>query len=176
MGCGPPPHLSVQIMRQALAYEVQCKVLGGLSKASQDHLQGVARGLSAHASSASTARQYRVPRRDTILSPGAVLVREWNGRTYQVSVLSDGNSFELDGKRYKSLSAIARHITGTRWSGPRFFGLTKDVYVQRTDIDGDPDQPVLAPPSARRVQTIRHRDVQKRTPRCDGVSGRTELV
>jgi len=57
----------------------------------------------------------------TLLSPGVQLVREWNGRTWQVEVLEDG--FACRGKTYRSLSAIARMITGTRWSGPRFFGL-----------------------------------------------------
>ena len=51
----------------------------------------------------------------------AQLVREWNGRTYQVQVVEDG--FHMDGKVWKSLSAIAKNITGTDWSGPRFFGL-----------------------------------------------------
>ncbi len=53
---------------------------------------------------------------------GAHLVREWNGRTYQVEVRDGG--YRMDGKAWPSLSAIAKHITGTTWSGPRFFGLT----------------------------------------------------
>ena len=57
----------------------------------------------------------------TTLNAGAVLVREWNGRTYQVSVLEHG--FRMDGKDYTSLTAIAQKITGAKWSGPRFFGL-----------------------------------------------------
>ncbi|MEM6412828.1 MAG: DUF2924 domain-containing protein [Pseudomonadota bacterium] len=56
------------------------------------------------------------------IRPGAHLVREWNGRTYQVEVIDGG--FRMDGKTWPSLSAIAKHITGTTWSGPRFFGLT----------------------------------------------------
>lgn len=56
------------------------------------------------------------------LSAGHHLVREWNGRTYQVEVLDKG--FRMDGKTHRSLSAIARKITGAEWSGPRFFGLT----------------------------------------------------
>ena len=55
------------------------------------------------------------------LRVGAHLVREWNGRTYQVHVVEGG--FEMDGKTWRSLSAIAKHITGATWSGPRFFGL-----------------------------------------------------
>lgn len=57
----------------------------------------------------------------TILSPGSRLLREWNGRMYAVDVLDNG--FVMDGKTYRSLSAIAKRITGTDWSGPRFFGL-----------------------------------------------------
>ena len=53
---------------------------------------------------------------------GALLVREWNGRTYQVEVVDGG--YRMDGKVWPSLSAIAKHITGTSWSGPRFFGLS----------------------------------------------------
>jgi hypothetical protein len=55
------------------------------------------------------------------VAPGATLVREWQGRTYTVMVLAEG--FAFDGKTYKSLTAIAREITGTPWSGPQFFGL-----------------------------------------------------
>ncbi len=54
------------------------------------------------------------------LKPGSHLVREWNGRTYQIEVIA-GGSF-LDGKTWRSLPAIAKHTTGPHWSGPRFFG------------------------------------------------------
>ena len=53
--------------------------------------------------------------------PGSHLVREWNGRTYQVEVVE--GAYVMDGKTWRSLSAIARHITGAHWSGPRFFGI-----------------------------------------------------
>jgi len=56
------------------------------------------------------------------LMPGTALIREWDRREYRVTVLPDG-LYELDGKRYKSLSAAARAITGTHWSGPAFFGV-----------------------------------------------------
>lgn len=56
------------------------------------------------------------------LMPGTVLVREWDVREYRVTVTADG-LYELEGRRFKSLSAAARHITGTQWSGPKFFGL-----------------------------------------------------
>ena len=54
--------------------------------------------------------------------PAPISVREWNGRTYQVEVLDNG--YRFDGKTYPSLTTIAKRITGTHWSGPRFFGLT----------------------------------------------------
>ena len=57
------------------------------------------------------------------LSPGTRLIRQWQEKTYQVTVLEKG--FEMDGMTFPSLTAIARHITGTRWSGPLFFGLRK---------------------------------------------------
>ena len=105
----PPPYLSVPFMRQALSYEAQCKALGGLPAATRRALRQVAKGDDIATAS------------PTKLRAGAHLVREWNGRTYQVHVVEGG--FELDGKTWSSLSAIAKHITGATWSGPRFFGL-----------------------------------------------------
>ena len=96
-------------MQKAICYEEQCKALGGLSASTRRALRQIAKG---EAISAATP---------TKLSTGAHLVREWNGRTYQVQVVEGG--FELDGKTWKSLLAIAKHITGATWSGPRFFGL-----------------------------------------------------
>jgi hypothetical protein len=55
------------------------------------------------------------------VAPGTVLIREWHGVSYRVTVLADG--VQLRGARYRSLSEVARKITGSRWSGPRFFGL-----------------------------------------------------
>lgn len=109
-GSSPPPYLSVTFMRKALAYQAQCKRHGGLPASSRRVLQQVADGKPVAQSVCQTLR------------PGAHLVREWNGRTYQVAVIDGG--FRMDGRTWPSLSAIARHITGTTWSGPRFFGLT----------------------------------------------------
>lgn len=97
-------------MQNAIAYEQQCKPAGGLSTATRRALKQIARGKEV----ASAAH--------TTLSPGARLVREWNGRSYHVDVVEGG--FSMDGRTWPSLSAIAKHITGTTWSGPRFFGLT----------------------------------------------------
>jgi hypothetical protein len=112
IGASPPPFLSVRIMEKALAYEAQCKAQSGLPAKTRRALARIAEG----ASGASIEASAPTPR------PGAHLVREWNGRTYQVEVLANG--FRMDGRTWPSLSALARHITGTTWSGPRFFGLT----------------------------------------------------
>jgi hypothetical protein len=110
-GVEVPKRLSIEFMRRALAYEQQCKLFGGLSAVTRRTLAAVVAGKSVIVASRPA------------LSSGTHLVREWNGRTYQVRV--GDHYFEMDGKKYKSLSAIARNITGAHWSGPRFFGLNK---------------------------------------------------
>jgi len=105
----PPKHLSLRFMQRAIAYEAQCRVEDGVSRKTIQALSKLASGKD----------QGRV--HTHTLKPGNHLVREWNGRTYQVEVLEKG--FLFDGKRYASLSAIAKRITGAHWSGPRFFGL-----------------------------------------------------
>ena len=69
----------------------------------------------------SDARIEALPMQVRKLSAGATLLREWNGETHEVRVLEKG--FDYRGHKHRSLSAIAREITGTRWSGPAFFGL-----------------------------------------------------
>ena len=108
-GSPPPPYLSVAFMRKALAYDALCRMRGGLPSGTRRALRRIADGQAVRESTKQIAR------------PGAHLVREWNGRTYQVEVLADG--YRMDGRTFRSLSAIARQITGTTWSGPRFFGL-----------------------------------------------------
>lgn len=109
-GSPPPAYASVAFLRKALAHEAQVRQHGGLPAATRRALSQIATGRPV----AEAARGS--------LRPGAHLVREWNGRSYQVEVQETG--FRLDGRTWPSLSAIARHITGTTWSGPRFFGLT----------------------------------------------------
>ena len=106
-----PSRLRVQTLRRILAYDIQARALGGLSPKEQRALKAIAGGKSAGDVDAAIA------------SPGTHLVREWNGRTYRVEVAEDG--YVLDGTVYGSLSAVAKRITGTAWSGPRFFGLAK---------------------------------------------------
>lgn len=110
-GSSPPPFLSVAFMRKAVAYDEQCRSSGGLSAVTRRQLRQIAEGKPVRDAGCGNLR------------PGAHLVREWNGRTYQVEVTEGG--YLMDGKDWPSLSAIAKHITGTTWSGPRFFGLTR---------------------------------------------------
>ncbi len=99
-----------------LAYKLQEQAYGGLKPEVKRRLRELAAGL--HRDSKKTAAQRRDPLR---IKPGTRLIRQWEGQTHHVTVGEAG--FEYNGERYKSLSAIARLITGTRWSGPLFFGL-----------------------------------------------------
>ncbi len=109
----PPLHIRRDLLVLAIAWKLQEKVYGGLTAAQKRKLAGIAEELRNNGNlSADPAIR---------LKPGLRLVREWRGETHDVLVLEDG--FEWNGERRRSLSAIAREITGTRWSGPRFFGL-----------------------------------------------------
>lgn len=108
----PPKGISTRLMAGALAYAVQAKAYGGLKAATRRRLTALA------TDGQSTAVPPPMP---SSSRPGTRLVREWNGMTHVVDVVDGG--YLWNGARYRSLSAIARTITGARWSGPRFFGL-----------------------------------------------------
>ena len=111
---GPPPTaLPARLIRLALAHDLQAGALGGLTPALTRRLARIADG----AGSCDHARP--IPMK---IKPGATLLRDWGGLTWRVEVIADG-SFEWDGRRWRSLSAIAREITGTSRNGPAFFGL-----------------------------------------------------
>ena len=108
-----PPHLSRDWLRRAVAYRIQENVLGGLKPATRRLLERVAED-------ARVRKPIRVvPLRN--VGPNSILIREWGGTRHEVRVLENGAMFR--GKRYRSLSQVARVITGSRWSGPLFFGL-----------------------------------------------------
>ncbi len=109
----PPKRVSRDLLMLGVAWKVQERAYGGLGAATKRRLAGLAKTLE---------RDGDVTRnRVTRLKPGARLIREWRGETHTVIVLEDG--FEWRGQRWRSLSVIAREITGAHWSGPRFFGL-----------------------------------------------------
>jgi len=110
-----PPRMSRDIMIRAIAYRLQEIAHGGLSNVTQRRLMTLSNQLE----TAGRIAPLPGPR----IKPGSRLVREWRGRTHTVCVTDDG--FEFQGKTYRSLTKIARDITGAQWSGPRFFGLAK---------------------------------------------------
>lgn len=101
---GAPPRLrSALLLRHVLAWRIQADALGGLDPQTRKLL-----------------RDMRPPS-EPVVSPGTIIAREWRGQQHRVEATGDG--FLYLGKRWKSLSEVARAITGTRWNGPRFFGL-----------------------------------------------------
>jgi hypothetical protein len=109
-----PPHLPKHLLLRLLAYRVQADAFGDLDQATIRFLERLATG----------ARQANTPvplPASRALKPGTLLRREWQGTLHQVEVRQEG--FSWGGATYQSLSEVARAITGTRWNGPRFFGL-----------------------------------------------------
>lgn len=102
----PAPNLSSDLMRLGIAYRLQEQAHGGLSRISVFQLNETRAG-------------------QPTVKPGTRFVRSWNGRTVFVEAQADG--FVFEDRHYASLSAIAREVTGTNWSGPRFFGLRGKV-------------------------------------------------
>ena len=116
-----PAPLRKDLLIRVLAYRMQEVAYGGLKPATRKRLQQLAKTI---------AENPRAPISSApSIKPGTRLVREWNGKPNVVTVLEEG--FEYSGKRYGSLSEIARLITGTRWSGPLFFGLKSNRAKER---------------------------------------------
>jgi hypothetical protein len=111
----PAPNNSRTFLQQRLAYRIQELTYGGLSKPVVRILDALADEVEGKKVRRSVISDTRNP------VSGTRLVREWDGVEHVVTVLTDG--FDWQGRRYKSLSAVARDITGTRWNGYRFFGL-----------------------------------------------------
>src|SRR5205814_559826 len=107
------PRLSSELLIRAIAHRMQEVALGGLRPELQRQLHQIALELKQTGAATTRLRPQ--------LKRGTRLMREWKGRTYEVLVLDNGLSWQ--GTDYRSLSAIARKITGTAWSGPLFFGL-----------------------------------------------------
>jgi hypothetical protein len=116
--CGKAPSREIgrSFLTRAIAYYLRERVFGGL-KPSTCRL--LARNVEEGAPGTLSNRPSRMAQ------TGTILIREWKGNTHRVTMLDDGVSF--NGKRYRSLSDVARKITGSRWSGPRFFGLRSKV-------------------------------------------------
>ena len=109
----PPKRLSRDILLRGVTYKLQENAFGGLPKS-------ILRKLHSSGPVETSLTTKRRPRPS--FKPGTRLVREWHGVTHTVVILAEG--VEWRGQRYRSLSVVAREITGAHWSGPRFFGLT----------------------------------------------------
>lgn len=113
---GEPRQLtSTELTRRWLAWELQAAAQGGLDASSRRRLRRLARSI--------TSTVARGTLSEISVKPGTVLAREWAGKTHKILVLEHG--FSWNGQTWKSLSEIAFRITGTRWSGPRFFCLKR---------------------------------------------------
>ena len=124
----PAPALSADLLRLGIAYRLQEQRRGGLSREAKSILRQAARaravvsaGTDAEVGegAAATRSKHPTPRK---LTPGTRLVRDWHGVGHTVTVLEQG--FAYAGREWRSLSAIAKAITGAHWNGPRFFGLS----------------------------------------------------
>jgi Protein of unknown function (DUF2924) len=113
----PPPRISRELLTRAIAYRQQERAFGGLERSTRRLLERAAEDLTAR------GRKRVAPARK--VSPGTLLIREWQGAAHQVTVLDQGVVYH--DRRYGSLSEVARLITGSRWSGPLFFGLRKQA-------------------------------------------------
>ena len=120
-GAGPPPGLGRSLLVRVIAYRIQERAFGGLKPATR-------RFLNQFSDDAGTGRPPHA-RPSRTATPGTVLVRAWHGTSHRVTVLDQGCTWR--GTRYRSLSAVARAITGVRWSGPRFFGLGQAEQARR---------------------------------------------
>ena len=121
-----PKRVARDLLVLGVAWKIQEQAYGGLGAATKRRLADLAKTMQRD----GDLTRNRVAR----LKPGAKLVREWRGKTHTVIVVEDG--FEWKGWHWRSLSAIAREITGVHWSGPRFFGLNGKA-GQQTDTRAD---------------------------------------
>ncbi|MGE0459686.1 MAG: DUF2924 domain-containing protein, partial [Bauldia sp.] len=129
----PPKKIRRDLLELGIAWKLQEKALGGLAPVLKRRLAGLAVSMATKGDLAKA--------RVVSLRPGARLVREWHGDVHEIVVLEDG--FQWRGERWRSLTAIARTITGVAWSGPRFFGIGAVGKVDedaRTPAITTPDQ------------------------------------
>jgi len=123
----PPMRLSRDLLMRGITYKLQERPCGDLSKSILRKLERLNRD-----SQASGAQKSEPP---ISLKAGTRLVREWRGVTHTVLVHADG--FEWNGRRFRSLTIVAREITGAHWSGPRFFGLRKRAGCSVESAEGE---------------------------------------
>jgi hypothetical protein len=117
-GSPAPAHLTRHLLFAVIAYRLQADRFGDLDQATRQVLD---RTVAKEVGPSMAARLASFDQKRTELTPGTVLVREWDRQSQRVMVMADG--FAWNGQTYDSLSKVAFAITGTKWNGPRFFGL-----------------------------------------------------
>jgi hypothetical protein len=139
-GAVPPKGLSKDMIGRMIAYRIQEEAFGGLDRETVKLLDRLARGEK--------------PELNRRLKTGTVLVREYNGERHTVTVVSDG--FLWRDTTYSSLSIIAQAITGTKWNGPRFFGLRVPNHPQNADAAKEPRSQKQKPANRSSVRASDH--------------------
>ena len=109
-----PERPNRDFLASRIAYKLQEQAFGGLAAETRRRLEAIGAKHS--------KIKVRAKPRETSFAPGTVLLREWGEREHRVAVTAEG-LFDYEGRSFKSLTAVARHITGTQWNGPLFFGL-----------------------------------------------------
>jgi hypothetical protein len=133
-----PKSLRRKFMARAVAYQMQVAAYGGLSAATKRRLREIAIAISnGDRTGVSSGVQ---------IKPGTQLIRQWQHTTHTVTVLDDG--FTLDGRTYKSLSAIAKAITGTNWNGYAFFGIKRAARGNKAAAGLKRDSRVMSQPDS----------------------------
>src|SRR6202048_2364348 len=140
----PPKAFGPDLLRGSIAHRIQASAYGGLSHQAQRLLDQMVKAYAAKPDG-----KIVLPRR---IKPGSVLVREWKGKSHRVTVLAEG--FDHDGKTYTNLSEVAVLITGTRWNGPRFFGLR--TKLQDGDESVAPDRSGAAKRTVQLLERSNH--------------------
>ena len=126
-GRDPPRFAKRSLLTQLIAWEVQARTFGGLDATLRRRLQIIGSSVN------KTVDKDKPPPAPLLLRPGVTLVRSWKGTTHHVTVGEIG--FVWQERTYKSLSVIAREITGTSWSGPVFFGLKKSKIASTKTVE-----------------------------------------
>jgi hypothetical protein len=135
MRADPPAAFGPDLLRRSIAHRIQEKAYGGLTRPVQRLLDQLIKTFAMKPDA-----KLELPRR---IKPGSILVRTWKKKSYRVTVMADG--FAYEGRTYSNLSEIAVLITGTRWNGPRFFGLRskqekpKEPQLRKQSLSGGSD-------------------------------------
>lgn len=163
----PPKAFGPDLLRRSISWRLQEKAYGGLPGSTRRLLRAAMKAMAAKPDA-----RIEVPRRP---GPGAVLERAWNGRQYRVMVLAEGYAFE--GKIFTSLSEIASQITGTRWNGPRFFGLRQRCAPEKdANSLGTATSPASEAPGPQNKNTERNKPDGKPVKQRRSDQSRDELT